>query len=332
MSTTASRSLSAIAAEWINRQATGLAPAEEAELANWLAADPTHREAFERSGRVWSLLDRPHEIGVAETVAGQLAARRVKRVRRRAVITGASVVSALVMAVLVLAPGLPSLPPSTAVLTQVRSQILADGSRVELKADAQVEPSFVPAERRVQLVQGEAHFAVAKDAGRPFIVSARGVEVKAVGTAFAVRMESQSVEVLVTEGRVTVDQPATATHPTAPQLVTAGNRVVVATAAEPAPVQVTAVTLAEQEQRLAWRYPRLELSGTRLVDAVSLFNKHTSGARSVRLVVADPTLGDLEVSGFFRTDNVEGFIRLLEDSFGVKADRSEKEVVLRRAR
>ena len=53
---------------------------------------------------------------------------------------------------------------------------------------------------------GEAYFTVAKNPGRPFVVAAGGVGVRAVGTAFNVRLDSDAVEVLVTEGRVQVSR------------------------------------------------------------------------------------------------------------------------------
>jgi transmembrane sensor len=57
----------------------------------------------------------------------------------------------------------------------------------------------------VVLERGEAHFQVAKNPARPFVVVARGVEIRAVGTAFSVGLESTRVEVLVTEGQVAVE-------------------------------------------------------------------------------------------------------------------------------
>src|SRR5204863_5888557 len=82
-----------------------------------------------------------------------------------------------------------------------------DGSVVELNRGAVVSAHFTASERRMRLVSGEANFKVAKDPQRPFVVEARGVAVRAVGTAFNVRIDAVSVEVLVTEGVVNVAQP-----------------------------------------------------------------------------------------------------------------------------
>jgi transmembrane sensor len=49
------------------------------------------------------------------------------------------------------------------------------------------------------------------------------------------------------------------------------------------------------------------------------------------MVIADPALGAIKVSASLRSDNVEGFIRLLEAGFGVQAEYRGATVMLRRA-
>src|SRR3546814_19282958 len=58
--------------------------------------------------------------------------------------------------------------------------------------------------RRVILRRGEASFEVAHNVQRPFVVSAEGLDVRAVGTAFVVGIEDGGVEVTVAEGVVAV--------------------------------------------------------------------------------------------------------------------------------
>ena len=98
----------------------------------------------------------------------------------------------------------PGAPPTLALIEQ---RTLADGSVVELNRGAVVTERFTPDERRVQLVRGEAHFKVAKDLSRPFVVEVAGIAVRAVGTALNVRLDSAAVDILVTEGQVSVAQP-----------------------------------------------------------------------------------------------------------------------------
>ena len=225
-------------------------------------------------------------------------------------------------------------------------RILPDGSRVDLDTGSSVEVAFEPGLRRVRLSRGQAHFDVAKDPDRPFVVSAGGVEVRAVGTAFAVQLATDDVEVVVTEGRVEVGNaggtepsstdattgqvdpsgraPANEGHkPSAAVLVAAGNRIVVPVAM---PLAATAVPLTstELEQRLAWRQSRLEFTDTSLAEAAALFNARNGK----RLRIDDPNVAALRITGVFRADNVEGFAALVSSSFDLDLSVSAKDAGL----
>ena len=99
----------------------------------------------------------------------------------------------------------PSATPAKVALVEQR--VLEDGSTIDLNRGAAVAVAYTLETRRVTLLRGEARFQVAKNPARPFIVSAGGVDVRAVGTAFHVRMESDVVAVVVTEGKVQVQGP-----------------------------------------------------------------------------------------------------------------------------
>ena len=222
---------------------------------------------------------------------------------------------------------------ANAVVTMPATRLLPDGSTVELKEGAQITFDYSGELRRVTLQKGEAHFAVAKNQERPFVVEAASVEVRAVGTAFSVQLGHQAIEVLVTEGRVAIEQgeqtaPGSALPaPSSVTFVDAGNRCVVEIAPETAtPPQVVGMSASEQNERLAWRVPRLEFSGTPLAQAIPMFNEHAK----VKLVLGDASLGSLELSGVLRADNTDSLLRLLEVEFGIRAEQRGDEVVLRR--
>ena len=144
------------------------------------------------------------------------------------------------------------------------------------------------------------------------------------------------MEVIVTEGRVAVDaKPATVptdANPAVPPLVyvDAGHNVIVGLATASAgmpPPQVTAIDPAQINARLSWRVPRLEFSGATLAEALALMN----GYNRVQSVLADPALSQLRVSGILRADNIENLGLLLEEQYGIHAERrSDGEVVLSR--
>ena len=195
---------------------------------------------------------------------------------------------------------------------------------------------FTATERRVRLVRGEAHFTVAPDASKPFVVQVGETVVRAVGTAFNVRLEAGRVEVLVTEGRVQVADRATSESGEAQRLplVTAGERAIVerdatsGAAAAQASIAVAAAAPVDVEKALAWHSTRLVFDRTPLDEAVEAFNRHSASGPGVKLVLGDPVLRARRLGGTIRAANVEGFVSLLEQSVEVRAEHRGNQIVL----
>lgn len=91
---------------------------------------------------------------------------------------------------------------------QRQSVLLPDGSRVTLGADSAIGVELRSDRRMLRLTRGEAYFQVAKDAKRPFVVSAGEARVRAVGTEFNVRLGARRTVVAVAEGVVRVSAPS----------------------------------------------------------------------------------------------------------------------------
>jgi transmembrane sensor len=323
------------AAAWLVRHDRGLTPAQQDEFLSWLAASPAHRESFERHRALWADFNalahwRPEHGTVPNP---DLLARHRRPVFWRRPVPMLLAAAAAVALLLVWTPA-PN-PPGVASLAfeaaAYRQETLPDGSVLDLNRGAHVVVQFSAAERRVLLVQGEAQFAVAKNPARPFVVRAGGVDVRAVGTAFNVKLAGPNLEVLVTEGTVHVSQPPAekVSAAPAPAVLTAGQRTVIPVAPVIAPPVVLPASTREIAQLLDWQPRLLDFESTPLAEVVDTFNRRNS----LRLVLADDTLRALPIVASIRSDNVEGFVRLLEGTMGVKADRSTAgEIVLRRAR
>jgi transmembrane sensor len=219
------------------------------------------------------------------------------------------------------------------------TRTLTDGTVVELNGAAVIVSDYTATERRVRLERGEAHFTVTKDNARPFTVTAAGVNVRAVGTAFNVRLADAAVEVLVTEGQVRLQPPpvpaalsnsrsAQTPAAAAPErTLAARQRAVVSTAPSSAAPEVATLTPGEIARVLAWQHRLLNFTATPLGDIVAAYNRRNT----TQLVLADPELATLRVSAALRSDNVLGFVQLLETGFGVRAEpRGESEILLSR--
>ncbi|MDP3070813.1 MAG: FecR domain-containing protein [Opitutaceae bacterium] len=346
---------------WLAERADGFSPAREREFAQWLRADPRHAAAITRLEQTLGLLgEMPAYRAELNTTFGRAAPvvpfppsgavaapRMVRPVRRwsRALAWG-GVAAALAIGALAgwqeLRP-----PAETRYVTSVAGYERArldDGSTLELNAATAVRVQFTPAVRSVKLEAGEAHFAVAHDAARPFVVSAGNVAVRAVGTAFNVRYAADGgVEVIVTEGKVSIGpalaagrarpkpdhrDSANGTPPSGgPTFLSAGERLHIPNQA-PVPI-VERVDPAALRAALAWQSRLADFAEAPLADVIARFN-----ARSrVQLILADEKLADRRIGGTFALDEAEAFVRLLErDGEIIGERRGESEILLRRTR
>lgn len=317
-----------VAIDWLLRRDAGLSAEEERELARWLAADERHRAAFDEAAAFLGLVQQPR----APVVLASLAQRERRRRRRRG-LAAAGVAVLLLGAVTFLGLRGGSGSPAPAVAVSPDRRALADGSTIELNADAEIVTDLSTTLRAVTLVGGEALFTVAKDPRRPFVVRAGGVEVQAVGTAFAVALRDGQVEVWVTEGRVAL-RSGDAADRNSGTLLEAGRRAVLAVpepgnASRPADApRVTAFDARQAAEALAWRDKRVEFTRAPLAEALAVFNR----GNVLQLTLADPALGAQRVSGIFWSDNPESFARLLELSFNVEARTRDGRIELHRAR
>jgi transmembrane sensor len=320
-------SVDAEASTWLARRDRGLTAAEQDAFLQWLRADARHRAAIARLDRAWGALDALAAWQPADGARPNpdLLARPPARAARRLAWWGACAGAGLAAAVTLFfvwpaAPLPESTSPAVRVVPRPERQTLADGSVAEVNHGGRLELAFDAAERRVRLREGEVHLTVAKDATRPFLVEAGGVTVRALGTAFSVRRDRDSVEVIVTEGRVQIESPGGAPAPVAAgerARVEPGERPVIA-AAEPAAVA----------RELAWRAVRLEFEALPLEAVIVEFNLRNAR----QLAIGDAAAARVKVAGTFRADEPEAFARLLEASFGITVERrAEGPWVLRSA-
>jgi transmembrane sensor len=311
--------IDSLAAEWVGRRDAGLTEAELAELAAWRAADPRHSAALLRFERIWSVADRPRQLGANDRVRAQLARRAT---RRRRFIAGAGLAATLLLGlgswIGLRSPDAETITARTAFLGPYRLN-LPDGSVAEYSAGTRIVVDFSATARRLSFTGGEAHFDVTHDPARPFIVTAGGLAVRAVGTAFSVQVGSGSTDVLVTAGRVAVN-PAEAS-PAAPAtplaFVDAGQAiaVVIPSAGDPATVQ--SIPVNETPARLAWRQRRVEFSSTPLGEVIAVVNRHNE----VQFTISDAEVARIPLSGIFRLDDPDELARLLESGFALEVAR-----------
>jgi transmembrane sensor len=335
-------SIESAASDWIARRDAGLTPSEQADFDQWLS-DPRHARALARHEQAWQIFSRPHANGKGPAMMREVHRRIANRRRHRTVVAVAAV-SILLVTGLVLRSFMPResserIARSNARLVFYEHQKLPDGSMIELNSGAEISVDFSDKFRRVALLKGEALFHVAKNKNRPFIVSVNKVDVRAVGTAFLIQRGDVRVEVLVTEGKVAVNRttiyssigtqsiPSEAIAPLTIATVSTGEHTMVEVSGDTLVARVEAVDPASIADRLAWRAPRLEFTGAPLSDAVAMLNRFNK----VKFKVDDPSIAALEVSGYFRVDNANTFLHLIEQGLGVRGERRGDTIILRKA-
>lgn len=219
--------MDAAAAAWMVRRQDGLLPGEEAELQEWLAADPTHAEALEQVEGVWGRLEELPDEGVDALKAG------LPQPEARATLPPSIVVPAPEAS----EPPRPSRPsspaspgrrswlldlgrlvPQTAAAAVAFGMVgggwygwnvwqrqptfeqafatarggqqevkLPDGSTLWLDTATRAEVTLYRQRREVRLSEGQVLFAVQSNPERPFDVLAGNTRVTVVGTRFSVR-------------------------------------------------------------------------------------------------------------------------------------------------
>lgn len=352
MSVPDSQQIEHSAAAWLARRDAGPWSADDqAQLAAWLEHSVAHRIAFIRLEHAWRQSGRLKALGAGAdrgkaAACGQIPATQpaanqrlptdvlpdVRRhghgSRARLVQHPVRYLAVAAITLLTLSVGWGWWHYANTIEVDYQTTIgaldtvkLADGSTVTLNSDSRVHVAFSNARRSIDLQQGEAYFAVARDPGRPFVVHADGRRVTAIGTAFAVRRDADSLRVVVTHGVVRMEadrSPGAARQATT--LLPAGS-VAVASAAG---VLVRSDSVQQARDLLAWRNGYLSFHDTPLANAAAEFNRYNTH----KIVIGDPAVGALRIGGNFRWSNADAFVRLLEQGFPIHVVRRDDTLVL----
>jgi transmembrane sensor len=282
-------------------------------LDSWLNESMSHKAAFWRLEHAWQMADR----------IGALSARDVAPRPRRARLPlkwwqASALAASLLLAIAFL--GLhsrPTLSPQPSVDTfdtaigGHRIVPLVDGSRIELNTATNLRTLISKMRRDVWLDRGEAFFEVAHIEGSAFVVHAGPRLITVVGTQFSVRRDDDKVTVAVVQGRVRVED-TTPGASSASITVTPGD-VAIGLGSS---TMVISKPVAAVEDKLTWRDGRLVFDGTSLAEVADDFNRYNRQ----QLLISDPAVAAVRISGTFKASNVEAFVRLLKEAYGLKVE------------
>jgi transmembrane sensor len=336
------RQIELAAATWLARRDAGdWSTAEQDALDAWLAGSTAHRVAFLRLDSAWREAGRLQALGAG--LADEMPARRrwaqpaaaedvfaVSPARGRLAKASmpwrwlGAAMAALVLAIAGTAAwyraGNEPLATYATAVGELSEVSLADGSKATLSSDSQVQVAWSRRERHIDLMHGEAFFAVAKNPGRPFVVQVGSRQVVAVGTRFSVRRDGSYLRVVVTEGVVRLEPAGADGSGPSSTLLPAGSVALM----DVNGLLVRSLPVAQAEHYLDWRSGYVSFHNTPLSAAVSEMNRYSAR----KIVVADPAIAGIPLGGNFRWSNTDAFVHLLEAGFPVRAEPRGDQVLL----
>ncbi len=299
----AERAAISAAAQWYARLHSGIASdVDRAGWNDWLAADPAHRQAWQRMAAVSEQI---------ASVPGSLAApalRGVDRSRRQVLRSVVLLASAGSLGWL----GWRS-DASQQLLADYRTRVgerrqfrLADGSSLLLNTDTSVSLRFDGRQRLLQLLHGEILVSTATDPlERPFKVMTRHAEVLALGTSFIVRAEEAGGEVAVLEKAVQVT-------------AFGGGSSVRLEAGQSLGFNRGAVSTVRRNDASvgAWQQGSIIAINRPLGELLAELSRYRPG-----VVRCDPAIAQLKVSGAFPIDDTDLALSALESGFSLQVRR-----------
>ncbi len=311
----------AAAALLLARRDEGLVAGEEALLARWLDDDPRHRAAFAHASEAWDRFadaegDELLDAMRAHALAPPLHAAPWRRwTAAAAALLVVLAAGALLLDRSSLAPGPGEAPVSYASGAAVRALTLADGSRVTLDAQSALSAQLGARERRIVLTSGRALFSVRPDAARPFAVLAGGRRVVATGTRFEVDLAPAGLRVSLIEGAVTV---APADGSAAPVTLRPGQVYRLAGGG------ATIAPIPAGRTPGIWAEGMIEFDDDPLAEASRVMNRYGPE----RLVIRDPRIAAMRISGRFRAGEIERFAATVTEIHRLRSVRRGNQIEL----
>lgn len=319
------------AAEWLVRlDGDSVSESDGRAFDRWLAASPEHAEAYRRAQAAWDQFegladDRIGQALIQSAMESEPARRFSMPYSLAAGILVAAVIAALLLgnsdepvdpSSLVASIDAPDVPDYETGVGERLDFSLPDGTKVTLNTSSTLDVAFGDERRIVRLVRGQAYFDVAHNPDRPFTVVAGDRRITALGTAFDVRVDDGETQVLLFDGEIEVAPERAAPGANRPAAAVPAVKVTAGQGVRFAGGEIFRVEQVDPERQLKWRNGLIVLEDETLSAAVSEFNRYTKRP----IVIVDSGLGNLRVSGVFRTDKPEHFVDVVGELLPVSVD------------
>lgn len=268
------------------------------ELAAWRKRDPAHESACQAALAAWQRTDARMLRDEFALPASPSERKRQTRRRLTALLGFAGL--ALLTGHLWQEPSF-TLRASTG-QARIETHELPDGSRLDLAPRSEVAMAYRRDRRQANLLAGEVRFDVAPDSQRPFEIETRHGRVRALGTAFSVRILEDGLRVAVAHGRVAVWRAGRSPEALPDSELGAGDALLVSTTGELRHSHVA------PDEIGAWRQGWLVFDGVPLAQAVERWNDY----QVTPLVMEGRSeLANMRLTGSFPINKPQAFLEAL---------------------
>jgi transmembrane sensor len=323
------------ASVWISRIDRGLSPDETQQLELWANISESHRQILFDMAQTWDDMSALNELkGLMPLNKLDTVTQKNKRSVHLALAASVAFMLFSVMSWLIFSPN--QVNDNDIMVSQLVTSIgeqkpvtLQDGSVVYLNTNSELKVNFSSRTRQIDLVRGEALFEVAHDKERPFIVSAAGNTVTAVGTAFNMQLiDDKHFELLVTEGKVLLknmqEKQSIEQYPLDDQhggtLLTAGQKALVARDS----AQSANLSIEQIQNELAWRQGVVVFDREPLINALTEISRYVA----VHFDFEDEKLKEKRVAGYFKAGDLDGLLAALSNNFDIRYKKVDDNTIL----
>lgn len=304
------------ATRWWGRMHGPDAAESRADFERWREADPRNAAEYSALERTWILAE-----GLGATAIGR--ARGLKARSRplawatapRLALAAAAMILVALVATLQLhrSPDLSLLAQAHATAVgEIRTERLPDGSSVTLDTDTRVEIRFDDKVRRVRLERGRARFNVQADPARAFLVEAGGKTVSAPAANFDVQVTPSGLSLVSLGGVLEIRQQVTDSNAPAELRLETGQAVRFAPSGSARSRAGPSEKGSEQ-----WVSGMLVFHGVPLSSVLEETNRYAERG----ILLDEPSLGTLKVTGAFRPLPVDELAASLAAALGLRIQR-----------
>ncbi|HTL09799.1 MAG TPA: FecR domain-containing protein [Chitinophagaceae bacterium] len=195
------------------------------------------------------------------------------------------------------------------------TRVLPDGSTVVLNKHASLEyPSQFNSKERKVTLKGEGFFTVTHNTAQPFVVACGKLNITVVGTAFNVKMGTDTTTVIVEEGKVRVSNEQQSLLLLPGQQASVNNN--------SGQMQQT-----NQTDRLYMYYRNRVF----VCDATPLWKlvEALNDAYDAHIVIANKELANLPISTTFNNEPLDKILLVIAQTFNARWEKKENSILLK---